>query len=172
MADNINIINKFFDENEYDLEVQMTYEYLSDLNQKIYIYPRSVSQSNVDDLYHENYKNEIVLEDPIELFSRTQILEPKNQSYNDDNTFRILEGGNILSHVLSAELKFKQCNPKYGDYIVYMFNDGYETTPLLFEIVNPANKSFENIRTWGGTQNFFRTLIGTPVDKNQLNFEF
>ena len=30
-------IDKFFDENEYSFEVKLAYEYLTDLNQKIYL---------------------------------------------------------------------------------------------------------------------------------------
>ena len=113
-------IDKFFDENEYAFEVKLAYEYLTDLNQKVYLYPISIDQSNIDDLYHENFSNEIVLSEPIELYSTVELLEPKNQAYNDDNSLRINELGNMLVHLLIAELKYKKANPKYGDYIVCM----------------------------------------------------
>lgn len=166
-------IDKFFDENEYDLEVRMAYEYLSDLNQKIYLYAVNIDDGNVDDLYHEALANEIVLEAPIELYASVEILDPVNKAYNDDNTLRINELGNMLAHVLIPELKFKSCNPKYGDYLVYMVDDGLNAPfPLVFQVANDGNRNYENIRSWGGYKSHFKTLIGTPVDKNELKIEF
>lgn len=171
MSDINNRIDKFFSENEYDLEVQMALEYLTDTNQKIFLYPVDNSQSNLDDLYHETYKNETVLKDPIELNGLIELLEPKNQAYNDDNTLRINEMGNLLVHVLVAELKMLQCKPKFGDYMVYMVDDGInEPFPLVFQIANDGNRYFENVRSWGGFKSHFRTFVCTPVDKNELSF--
>lgn len=165
-------IDKFFDEEEYDLEVHLAYEYLTDLNQKIYVYPVDISQSNLDEVYHENFKSEIVLSEPIELYCTAEVLEPKNQAYNDDNSLRINELGNLLVHVLVPELKFKKCNPKYGDYIAYMIDDGInQPFPLVFQIANDGNRYYENVRSWGGYKSHFRTLVCTPVDKNELKFE-
>lgn len=170
--DNINNrIDKFFDENEYDVEVQMALEYMTDLNQKVYLYPVDKSQSNIDDLYHETYKNETVLENPVELNALVELLEPKNQAYNDDNTLRINEFGNLLVQVLIPELRTKKCIPKYGDYMVYMVDDGInEPFPLVFQIANDGNRYYENVRSWGGYKAHFKTLVCTPVDKNELSF--
>lgn len=166
-------IYKFFDEQEYSLEVTIAYEYLSDINQKVFLYSVNISDSEVDDLYHENYSNEIVLDSPKELYALVELLEPSNKSYNDDNTLRINELGNLLVHVLVPELKFKKCNPKYGDYLVYMIDDGInEPFPLVFQIANDGNRYFENSKSWGGYKAHFKTLICTPVDKNELKFEF
>ena len=165
-------IDKFFDENEYSFEVKLAYEYLTDLNQKVYLYPININQSNIDNLYHENFASEIVLSEPVELYASVEILEPKNQAYNDDNTLRINELGNMLVHVLVAELKHKQSNPKYGDYIVYMIDDGInQPFPLVFQIANDGNRYYENVRSWGGYKAHFKTLVCTPVDKNELKFE-
>jgi hypothetical protein len=166
-------IGKFFDENEYDLEVQMAYEYLSDINQKVYLYAVDISQGNIDNVYREAYQNEIVLKEPVELYGLVDVLEPKNQAYNDDNTLRINELGNMLVHVLIAELKFKNVNPKYGDYLVYMIDDGLrQPFPLVYQIANDANRFYENVRSWAGFKSHFKTLVCTPVDKNELKFEF
>lgn len=166
-------IYKFFDEQEYDLEVMMAYEYLSDLNQKVFLYSVNISQSNIDDIYHENFSGEIKLKEPIELYAIVELLEPKNQAYNDDNTLRINELGNLLVHILVPELKYKECDPKYGDYLVYMIDDGINPPfPLVFQIANDGNRHFENVRSWGGFKAHFKTLVCTPVDKNELNFEY
>jgi hypothetical protein len=166
-------IAKFFSENEYDFEVEMAYEYLTDINQKVYLYAVNISEGNVDELYHEAYQNEIVLNEPVELYGLVDLLEPKNQAYNDDNTLRINELGNMLVHLLVAELKFKNVTPKYGDYLVYMVDDGMKQPyPLVFQVANDANRNFENVRSWGGMKSHFKTLVCTPVDKNELNFDF
>jgi hypothetical protein len=168
-----NRIDKFFDENEYDLEVRMAYEYMSDLNQKVYLYTVDLSQNKRDSLYNENESNEVYLNDPVELYALVDVLEPKNQSYNDDNTFRLKELGNLLVHVLIPELKFKNVRPKYGDYIVYMVDDGLKAPfPLVYQIADDSIKTFENVRSWGGYKAHFKTIICTPVDKNELKFEF
>lgn len=166
-------MNKFFSENEYDFEVMLAYEYLSDLNQKVYLYSVNILESNIDDLYHENLNSEITLDEPVELFGTVEMLEPTNKAYNDDNTLRINELGNLLVHVLIAELKYKNINPKYGDYLVYMVDDGIKVPfPMVFQIVNDGNRYYENTHSWGGMKAHFKTLICTPVDKNELNFEF
>lgn len=170
--DSNNRIDKFFDDNEYDLETQMAIEYLTDINQKVYIYPVDISQSNLDDIYHETYKNETVFQDPIELDALIEVLQPQNTTYNDNKTLRINEEGNLLIHILIRELKTKNCRPKYGDYIVYMADDGFDVIPLVYQIANDGNKFFENSKTWGGFKSHFKSLVCTPVDKNELNITF
>ncbi len=166
-----NPIEKFFDDKEYMLESEMAMEYLTDTNQKIMLYPVN-PQSNIDDLYHEAYANEIVVDESIELNAIIELKEPTNQTYNDNNTMRILEYGNLEVHVLNIELLRKKCRPKYGDYVVYMVNDGISKTPLVFQIANDGSRNFENSRSWGAFRPHFRSLICTPVDKNEIQLEF
>lgn len=175
--DTTNRLDKFFDaQDDMSLEISMAYEYLTDLNQQCYIYQVDISNgASVDALYNEvQSASEIVLKDPIPLLCIIENLEEKNIAYNDNNTLRISETGNMLIHVLIAELKFHKCSPKYGDYVVYMINDGFNDAPmpLVFQIANPGNKTYENVRSWGGVQSYFRTLVCTPTDRSELNFEF
>ena len=168
-----NRLGKFFNEKEFEYTSRMALEYLGDPNQKIYLYAVNTTESNIDDIYHESNSNELILNDPIELSAVVELLEPKNQSYNDNNTLRILEYGNALVHLLVYELKLKNLQIKYGDFLVYMVDDGINPqSPLLFEIVNDGARNIENVRSLMGYAAYFRTLVCTPVDKNKLNFEF
>ena len=47
--------------------------------------------------------------------------------------------------MILLKLKFKKINPKYGDYLVYMVDDGIKDPfPLVFQIANDGNRYFEN----------------------------
>lgn len=166
-------LGKFFSENEFQLEMMMAQEYMKDLCQRVWWYAVDRTASNVDDIYHEGYKEEIHLHSPVELEAIVDFQPPTNKSYNDDNTLRINEFGNLIIHTLLQELKDKNCNPVYGDYIVYMVEDGFsKPKTLLFQISNDGNKFWENSKTWGGFKPYFRTFNCTPVDSNELKIEF
>jgi hypothetical protein len=163
---------KFFSEKEFDLQQRMAEEYISFLGQKVYLYPINHNESDIDSLYNEGVSTEIRLEDPIELQCIVEMVDPTNKAYNDDNTFRILELGNLLLHILTSELNKKKCFPKYGDYILFQAHDNISPENLVYQIVNDASRTFENVKTFGGFKTYYKTIICTPVDKGELQFEY
>jgi len=166
----INRLNKFFSEKEFELEKQFGMEYLyGDLNTTVNYYSINLNETDMDDLYGETPNNLVALNTPISLPCIYQLTKSENKSYNDNTTMRFEESGNLIIHIYLDILRDLGIKLNYGDFIGFQLNEKAE---MMFTIANPANFHFENEKTLGGYKSFFKTVICTPTDKEELNFKY
>lgn len=159
-------ITKFYDENEYQLDINMGMEYLeSDINATIILFRVDRKRTQIDDIYGESINEDLVFHPPIEIPIIPIIEESKNKTYNNNGTLRYLEEGNLSFDVYNATLQMKSIEISYGDYIGYSID---ESTIRYFQVTNDGKKDFNNGKTIMGYKPTFRTIICAPVDENDL----
>ena len=92
-------LNKFFSQDDFDINIQMGQEYLhGDLNMKLVLYQVDRSKTDTDDVYMEVGKDEIKFFPPVEFNGLVRIEEPKNSSYKN-GVVRYAEPGNLTISV-------------------------------------------------------------------------
>jgi hypothetical protein len=141
------------------------------MTQTIYLYKVNKIKSDVDNIYNDPTKSEINLEEPIEINCLADLAITTNKGYDDKNIIRIEEYGNLTITVLNRFLSKLKTEIDYGDYILYVIqNDLGEYKRIFFQVVNDDKKYYNNNKTWGAWKAFYRVLVCTPVDENQMNF--
>ena len=154
--------NKFFSEREFQYYLEQSREHLAGINTSFYFIKVNKEQSQIDDLYGESYVEEISYEDPIEIPAIVKLNESENKSYVDNKGLvRFEEYGNLLLHVLLADLEALNADITYGDFIGYRVS---ETQVLYFEVSNDAQKSFENNKSFAGYKYFWKTITCAPTN--------
>lgn len=162
----INRNNRFFNENDFELEIQMGREHIEeDLNMVVVLYRVNYQRTQKDDVYGESVKDGIKYDPPVELRVVPIINEPNNMAYNANNTGRFLEDGNLRFGVYQQQLEEKETDIKYGDYIGYTIN---EEDVRYFTVVNDGAKFHDNVHTILGYKGAFRTITCAPVDENEF----
>jgi len=163
-----NRISKYFSNNENEFLKDIGKEYLEGtLNTSFILYQVDRQQTQLDGLYGGAKSTNIILKLPIEIPAIVTFKEPENKSYNSDSTQRYLEWGNIQASFFADELKKHNREVNYGDYI------GYKVRPnelVVFELYNNGGKFFENSKTFGGYEAYFRTIHGNPINPTKYQF--
>ena len=169
MSDNkvpITRLNKFFSEQDFDLDISMGEEWLvGDMNFTLVLYRVDRQRTNNDDVYGEALEDSIQYLPPVEFRGYVQIESPTNADYGSSKLSQT-EPGNIKIGVYQNELDNLSVEIAYGDYIGY-----YETESKVryYSVVNDGRVVSDNKHTYGGYKPFYRSIIGAPVNNNEFN---
>jgi hypothetical protein len=159
-------INKFFSEEDFELEISMGREAIEgDGNFTVILYKVDRTQTQFDELYGESPLNGIRYFPPIELKVIPILAEPENKAYNKDGTARYLQDGQITLGIYESQLIEENTDIDYGDYI------GYPTKNnelRYYSVSNDGKKNFDNKHTIMGYKGAFRTIICSPIDYSEF----
>ena len=160
-------LNKFFSQEDFNLEVEFGREWLDgDINIRVILFQVERGESLTDDIYGEAGRNEIRFKAPVELTVTFKMDEPVNKAYNPDGSMRYLEHGNIVFGVYQAQLDELEVEINYGDYIGYA-----ETEDKLkyYTVANNGIINSDNVHTIGGYKGFYRTITCVPTDIDEVD---
>ena len=160
-------INKFFSQDDFDLEVDFGREWLEgDINIKVILYQVDRTETTNDDIYGESAKEDIMFKPPVELSVSFNMAAPTNKAYNSDGSMRYLEYGTITLGIYQDQLDEMGVDIEYGDYIGYAEN---ETNIKYFTVSNNGKIFSDNSHTIGGYKGFYRTITCVPTDLDEFN---
>jgi hypothetical protein len=158
-------LEKFFGDQDFDLEVQMGREWLEgDLSFTLVLYKIDRKKTDQDDVYGESLKDQIQFHTPIEFKGFVSIEQPQNQDYGNSKLSQ-MEPGNLTVSVYQDTLDRLGTDIDYGDYIGY-----YETEDRVryYSVVNDGRVVSDNKHTYGGFKPFYRTIIASPVSEDEF----
>ena len=160
-------INKFFSQDDFDLEVDFGREWLEgDINIKVILYQVDRTETTNDDIYGEAAKEDIMFKPPVELSVSFNMASPTNKAYNSDGSMRYLEYGTITLGIYQDQLDEMGVDIEYGDYIGYAEN---ETSIKYFTVSNNGKIFSDNAHTIGGFRGLYRTITCVPTDLDEFN---
>ena len=159
-------INKFFSEEDFDLEISMGREAIEgDGNFTLILFRVNREMTEHDDLYGEASKDGIRYFPPVELKVIPIMDSPENKSYNKDGGLRYMQDGQLTFGIYDAQLSEMDTEISYGDYIGYPVT---ETEIRYFSVVNDGVKNYDNKHTIMGYKGAFRTVVCASVDANEF----
>jgi hypothetical protein len=159
-------INKFFSEEDFNLEISMGREAIEgDGNFTIILYRVDREASASDNLYGEAPKDGIKYFAPVELKVVPIMDEAENKAYNGNGTLRYLQDGRFTFGIYDAQLIEAEAQISYGDYIGYPVT---ETEIRYFSVVNDGVKNYDNKHTIMGYKGAFRTVVCAPKDASEF----
>ena len=159
-------VNKFFSQDDFDLEVDFGREWLEgDINIKVILFRVEQSESLTDDIYGEAGRDEIRFKPPVEITVNFKMDVPVNKSYNTDGSLRFLEHGNITFGVYQSHLNELEVEINYGDYIGYA---EIEDKIKYYTVSNNGIIHSDNLHTIVGYKGFYRTVTCVPTDIDEF----
>lgn len=159
-------INKFFSEEDFKLEISMGRESTEgDGNFTIILYRVDRNLTEYDNIYGEASVNGIRYFPPVELKVVPIMSEAENISYNPNGGLRVLQDGQFIFGVYSAQLAELGVDISYGDYIGYPVT---ETEIRYFSVVNDGVKNYDNKHTIMGYKGAFRTVTCATIENNEF----
>jgi hypothetical protein len=162
----INRSNKFYSENEFDLDIEMGREALEEDNNFVVVLYRVDRQMTLfDDIYGETSEDGVRFKTPVELRVMPTIEEAANASYNPNGSQRNLEDGNLTFELYQKQLDELGVEITYGDYIGYAID---EDNVRYFSVANDGVKNYNNANMIMGYKSAFRKVVCTPVNKNEF----
>lgn len=160
--------NLFYSESDYQLESQMALDYIEqDVNQYITLFRVDRSKTNVDEIYGEISKDDVVYKEPIELNVLYKIETSENKTYDkSQNLARYSLVGNLSFTVFVKTLEDVGVDITYGDYIGVQISD---SNMEYFSVSDDGKLNFDNAHSLYGYKQLTRTIKAVPVDKNEFN---
>ena len=159
-------INKFFSEEDFNLEISMGREAIEgDGNFTVILYRVNRDMSEYDSLYGEASKDGIRFYPPVELKVIPIMAAPENKTYNKNGGLRYLQDGNLTFGIYDSQLSELDTTLSSGDYIGYPVT---ETEIRYFSVVNDGVKNYDNKHTIMGYKGAFRTVECATVDANEF----
>jgi hypothetical protein len=168
MADNrvpITRLNKFFSEEDFNLDISMGDEWLGgDMNFTLVLYRIDRQRTISDDVYGETLEDGIQFLPPIEFKGYVQIEASTNVDYGSSRLSQS-EPGNLKVGVYQKQLEELDIDINFGDYIGY-----YETEDRVryYSVVNDGRVLSDNKHTYGGYKPFYRSILASPVTDNEF----
>jgi hypothetical protein len=168
MADNrvpITRLNKFFSEEDFNLDISMGDEWLGgDMNFTLVLYRIDRQRTISDDVYGETLEDGIQFLPPIEFKGYVQIEASTNVDYGSSRLSQS-EPGNLKVGVYQKQLEELEIDINFGDYIGY-----YETEDRVryYTVVNDGRVLSDNKHTYGGYKPFYRSIVASPVTDNEF----
>lgn len=162
----INRSNKFYSEDEFNLDIEMGRETIEEDNNFVVVLFRVDRQTTLfDDLYGETNEDGVRFKTPVELRVIPTIEEASNTNYNANGSQRNLEDGNLIFELYQQQLNDLGVEITYGDYIGYAIN---ETTMRYYSVANDGVKNYDNANMIMGYKSAYRKVTCTPVNKNEF----
>ena len=168
MADNrvpITRLNKFFSEEDFNLDISMGDEWLGgDMNFTLVLYRIDRQRTISDDVYGETLEDGIQFLPPIEFKGYVQIEASTNVDYGSSRLSQS-EPGNLKVGVYQKQLEELDIDINFGDYIGY-----YETEDRVryYTVVNDGRVLSDNKHTYGGYKPYYRSILASPVTDNEF----
>lgn len=159
----INRMNKFLSEEDYNLELGIIREYLGDLNFTVVLYRVDRTKSNVDELYGEAYLDELRFKPPVELQVWVALKEPEVKEYDGGMSYK--DVGNLDFYVLIDDLKTKDIDILYGDFIGYTLD---EKTFKYWTVADDDRIFQSNKKALKGLKPFYRAISCVAVDVDEF----
>jgi len=158
-------LNKFFSQDDFDINIQLGEEYLhGDLNMKLVLFRVDRTKTSTDSVYAEVGKDDLKYLPPVEINALVKIDEPKNSSYKN-GIMRYLEPGNLTLSVYIKHLNDLKVDIKYGDYIGYQDN---EEKIRYYTVVNDGKVTSDNKHKMFGYKPHYRTIICAPTQEGEF----
>jgi hypothetical protein len=158
-------INKFFSQEDFDLNIRMGQEYLhGDINMKLVLYRVDRTKSDIDGVYAEVGKDGIRYFPPIEFNGLVKIDQPKNSTYKD-GLVRYLEPGNLTVSVYIKHLEELGIDIKYGDFVGYQES---EDRVRYYTVTNDGKVTSDNKHKMFGYKPHYRTITCVPSQENEF----
>lgn len=163
----INRSNKFFSEEDYNLEVSFGREAIeNDGNFTVILYRVDRTLTSSDDVYGESGMDSIRFFPPVELRVILTLSESENKAYNSGSgSLRYLQDGQLTFGIYDAQLNELDVELSFGDYIGYAVT---ETEVRYFNVVNDGRKNYDNKHMILGYKGAFRTVLCAPIDYNEF----
>lgn len=159
-------VNKWFSEDDFNLEIEMGREAIEgDGNFTLILYRVDRQLTESDDLYGEASANSIRYFPPIELKVIPIMDEAENKAYNSNGGLRYLQDGQLTFGIYDAQLKELDTEISYGDYIGYPVT---ETEIRYFSVVNDGVKNYDNKHTIMGYKGAFRTIVCATIEDSEF----
>jgi hypothetical protein len=159
-------LNKWFSEKDFNLEISMGMESLSDGNFTIILYRVDREMTEYDNVYGEASADGIKYLPPVELKIIPIMAEAENKSYNANGSLRYLQDGQLTFGIYDAQLTELNVEISYGDYIGYPVT---ETEIRYFSVVNDGVKNYDNKHTIMGYKGAFRTVVCATIENSEFN---
>jgi len=158
--------NKFYSEDDFDLDIEMGREAIEEDNNFVVVLFRVDRQTTLfDDLYGESKSDDIRYKTPVELKVMPTLEQAKIGSYNDNGTLKNLEDGNLTFEIFQQQLEELNVEITYGDYVGYSID---EDTMRYFSVANDGLKNYDNENTIMGYKSAYRKIVCTPVNPNEF----
>jgi len=163
----INRINKFFSNEDFDLDISMGREAIEgDGNFVIILYRVDRENTASDDLYGEAKKDDVKFFPPVELRVIPTLEEAKNDVYNKSSGgLRYLQDGNLSFGIYESQLAELDVELSFGDYVGYAVG---VSEVRYFSVVNDGSKNYDNKHTIMGYKGAYRTVKCSAVDENEF----
>lgn len=159
-------IDKFFSEEDFNLEISMGREAIEgDGNFTIILYRIDRQLTEYDELYGEASADGIRFYPPVELKVIPILAAPENLNYNPNGSMRYIQDGQLSFGIYDAQLKELDTDISYGDYIGYPVT---ETTIRYFSVVDDGVKNYDNKHTIMGYKGAFRSVVCATVEGNEF----
>ena len=158
-------LNKFFSEEDFNLEMEMGMEWqLGDMNFTVVLYRVDRQRTNNDDVYGEALSDGIQFLAPIEVKGLVKIDAPTNSDLGATKLSQ-LEPGNMTFSVYQSQLAQLAVEISLGDYLAY-----YETEDKVryYSVVNDGRVNSDMKHTYGGYKKYYRTIIASPVTNDEF----
>lgn len=160
-------INRFYDDIDFNLELEMASELINeDMNFTVILYRIDRDNSNYDDIYGESNPQQIRYLTPVELKAILTLNTPENKNYDTNGRLRYQEYGNLTFDVLNRELSDKNVDISYGDIVAY---SDKEDNLKYFEVFDDGKINTDNSHTHFGFRSYYRSIKCVTVDPNQFN---
>ena len=158
-------INKFFSQDDFDLNVQMGQEYLEgDLNMTLVLYQVDRTRTDTDEVYAEIGKDQLKFLPPVEFRGLVQIANAENKAYKS-GLLRFLEPGNMLISVYIKELTDLGVDIRFGDYIGYPES---EDRIRFYTVSNDGKVVADGKHKMFGYKPHYRSIICVPTQDNEF----
>jgi len=159
-------INKFFSEEDFNLEISMGREAIEgDGNFNVILFRVNRETTEADNVYGEASKDGIRFYAPIELKVIPIMGEPENKTYDKNGSMRYLQDGVLTFGIYDSQLIELKTSISYGDYIGYAVT---ETEIRYFSVVNDGVKNYDNKHTIMGYKGAFKTVVCAAVDNSEF----
>ena len=159
-------INRFFSEEDFNLEIEMGRESLEgDGNFTVILYRVDRQQSEYDELYGEASDGGIRYFPPVELIVVPIMGEAENKAYNPNGGLRYLQDGQFTFGIYDAQLKELDTQISFGDYVGYPVT---ETEVRYFSVVDDGVKNYDNKHTIMGYKGAFRTIVCATIENSEF----
>ena len=159
-------LNKFFSEEDFNLEIEMGMEWqMGDMNFSVVLYRVDRQRTNNDDVYGEALTEGIQFLAPVELKGLVKIDTPTNSDYGTSKLSQI-EPGNMTFSVYQSHLDQLAVEISLGDYLGY-----YETEDKVryYSVVNDGRITSDLKHTYGVYKKYYRTIIAAPITNDEFN---
>lgn len=171
MGDNQNLvpitrINKFFSDEDFNLEIEMGQEWLlGDMNFTVVLYRVDRLRTKTDDVYGEVIQDGVQFQPPVELKGMVQIMPPTLKELGTGSKLYQKEPGNMKFSIYQKTLDDLQVEIFEGDYIGY-----YESEDRVryYVVSDDGYVKSDNKHTYGGYRPFYRTITATYVSENEF----